>query len=192
MTLKRLPCPGVLSTATLPPWASASRSTSASPSPVPVYWRLRLLSICTKGWKSFARCSAAMPMPVSHTVNVTVCCSTSPVTSSPTRPPLGVNLTALESRLTRICLSRRSSAWIVSIVLSSVELMLTRCISASCVTMRRLVWQIRPTSIRAISSSSRPASIFERSRISLIRVSRCRPLSSMPRSDSPCFGVTGP
>ena len=42
---------------------------SASPSPAPSYWRARLASSWMKGWNKRGRLAAAMPIPVSLTVN---------------------------------------------------------------------------------------------------------------------------
>src|SRR6202043_4043262 len=45
-TLKQLPVPGVLVTATAPPCSSAKRDTITRPSPVPSVVRVKLLLIC--------------------------------------------------------------------------------------------------------------------------------------------------
>jgi hypothetical protein len=52
--------------------------------------------------------SGAMPTPVSRTAVVTT--PSAAVTVTPTRPPSGVNFTALERRFNRICFTFRSSA----------------------------------------------------------------------------------
>ena len=49
INLKQLPSPARLVTTTLPPCLVIIRSTRTKPKPVPAYWRLRLLSIWTKG-----------------------------------------------------------------------------------------------------------------------------------------------
>ena len=51
-----------------------------------------------------------MPMPVSQTVSDTLRPGASPRTIRPHLAAFGVNLTALLSRLSRICLRRRPSA----------------------------------------------------------------------------------
>src|SRR5205807_80213 len=61
-----LPSPSLAAT-TLPPWSETRRSTSASPSPRPRCSRSAGCAPCTKGRKSWACRSGAMPWPSSWT-----------------------------------------------------------------------------------------------------------------------------
>src|SRR5215471_16571007 len=70
-TMNRDPCPGSLSTATLPPIRLQKRATIARPRPVPPYFRVVLTSACVNGSKIFPVCSRVMPVPVSVTANST-------------------------------------------------------------------------------------------------------------------------
>ncbi len=101
----------------VPPISSARRLLIASPRPVPPYLRVVDESACENDWKSRLIASADRPMPVSRTANVTsdfalrdrLRASTVSTTS-----PSSVNLTALESRLSRICRRRVTSPTIAS------------------------------------------------------------------------------
>ncbi len=96
-----------LSSVRAPPCNSTRCLASGSPRPVPSCLRLILLSTWPKEAIAFGISSAAIPIPVSAIVR----------TKSPslrnverhTRPPSGVNLTALERRLSTICRKRRGS-----------------------------------------------------------------------------------
>src|SRR5215472_14698553 len=104
-----LPCPGSLSTQRRPPWSSTSLRERGSPSPVPSAFLPSV--VCSNSSKIVSWSAGAMPGPVSA-----IAISTSPSSSraeTPTRPPSGVNLTALERRLNTIWRTRRSSAAIV-------------------------------------------------------------------------------
>ena len=91
------------------------------------------------------------------------------------RPPSGVNLTALDSRLSRICLSLRSSATISP---SRGSTSMPSVMPCRCARSRISVIALESADGRSnvdSSSSMRPASTFDRSRMSLMRLSRCRP-----------------
>ena len=78
-------------------------------SPVPWRGRSNGEPTCSKGSSARARSSGAMPMPVSLTVTITPVSGSNRLAIS-IWPPRGVNLTALMTRLSRICLVLRSSA----------------------------------------------------------------------------------
>ena len=85
------------------------------------------------------------------------------------RPPSGVNLTALESRLSRICLNLRSSAIDVAelrVAPSRPSAMPCRCARSRISVIALEIADGRSKVAR--SSSMRPASTFDRSRMSLI------------------------
>ena len=110
-----------------------------------------------------------MPTPVS----LTRTSSRSPTTraATVTVPPLGVNFTALDSRLSRICLKRRGSAC------QSPTSGATSVTSARPCRRQRsrtsvVAFEMAAATLKSLGSgSSRPASIFDRSRMSLISVS---------------------
>ena len=103
-----------------------------------------------------------------------------------TRPPSGVNFTALDRRLSAICLSARRSArsW------KSGDL---RAVNCSCLSCARAaddahgVVEQRSSSSSSRSSRMRPASIFDMSRMSLMTSSRYWPLWWMSRQYSLIF-----
>ena len=121
---------------------------------------------------------SAMPMPVSITFS-----TKSPLGSraaaTRTSPPAGVNFTAFDSRLMRICFTARESA------ISGGRSVGTSVRSASLpalarsLTRRRQERTTSDTCSFSLCSSNLPASIFERSRMSLMIFSRCTPLSWM-------------
>ena len=65
-----LPVPGSLATSTLPCISATSRETIASPSPLPPYFREVEESAWLNAWNRRWRLSAAIPIPVSVTVNL--------------------------------------------------------------------------------------------------------------------------
>src|SRR5882724_7079008 len=113
------PLPTVLSTEISPPWSSTNRRVSVSPSPVPSCFRAWSVPTWLNASKIFAWSSGAIPAPVSVTDILTKESSRSARTS--TRPPSGVNLTALERRLSTTCRTLRSSATKSSRVLVHLE-----------------------------------------------------------------------
>ena len=94
------PSPGLLAR-TVPPCSSTSCLTIASPRPSPPCRRVVLESACRKRSKTWGRNSGLIPMPVSMTLTST--CELTRSRSTWTRPPLGVNFTALESRFQTTC-----------------------------------------------------------------------------------------
>ena len=105
-------------------------------------------------------------MPVSLTeisTEPSVCLALIPI-----RPPSGVNLTALESRLRSICLILRSSPRKSPSRSSTATSSAMPCLVARSRTKVRALSMAKGRSNVASSSSMRPASTLERSRISLM------------------------
>ena len=94
-----VPCPTVLSAATVPPCRAARSLTSARPMPLPSCVRDFVPRTRWKRSKSWGSSSGAMPTPVSLTLNSAM----SPVRRSDTvMAPSKVNFKAFESRLRRM------------------------------------------------------------------------------------------
>ena len=197
-----LPCPGVLSSRISPPSSVASSRLMARPRPVPPYLRLVPASACWNASK-MSRCfSGAMPMPVSVTSNATtvlrLAAAPGDRRSSPPStgrhvsrtPPCAVNLKALDSRFLRICCRRFGSR-----ERCAAELRSMLDVERQVLRLSATWWNVRSTlsrrAAKVISSASTvtvPDSIFDRSRMSLIRVSRSVPAEWMVRANSTCFG----
>ncbi len=188
----RLPRPGALSRPISPPISRARWRLSARPRPVPPWRRVVALSACSKASNSRACCAGAMPMPESATSKRTCCrlpctCSSSPRSRT---QPVSVNLTALASRLISAWASRvgsprsRGGRWSVSSTSSSpFSAARPRTISKLPAT--------RSSSANSVSCSTiLPASIFDRSRMSLITCSRWRAASSTLPSRWRCSGAS--
>src|SRR5580693_6965555 len=103
--VNRLPFPNSLSSEIRPPCCSTRRLVIASPNPVPCWASAGFPSTCRNSSKTNFWSSGRMPIPVSLTDTRTK--SHSSTHSMLIWPPLGVNLTALLSRLYRICLYQR-------------------------------------------------------------------------------------
>src|SRR5437763_5478751 len=173
---KALPSPGTLSAHSRPPCSSTKRRESGRPRPVPSSPAGEVPRAWRNSSKIRSESAAGMPAPVSVTST-----STTPSVSraeTSTRPPVGVNLTALDSKLKITWRSLRSSARIVISAGWSVRSSATparRARSACMVRPASSAWR-NENSERA--SSIFPASILERSRMSLMSDSRCLPDSS--------------
>ena len=108
------PCCGVLTTFSSPPIRATRCWLRARLRPVPVLCGSALSSIVAEASNSCARCSGAIPMPESRTVNekvfwaVAAAAATALRTrwASSTTSPRSVNFTALLSRLVSTCSSR--------------------------------------------------------------------------------------
>ena len=107
-SVKVAPSPGTLSTVRSPPIARARSRLMASPSPDPSLVRVSPVESCTNGWKIASCALAGMPGPVSRTCRHA--CAPSTPACTRTVPPAGVNLSALDSRLSTICSTRSRSA----------------------------------------------------------------------------------
>ena len=111
-TVNTVPCPGVLLTSIWPPIKLTRFWVMDMPSPVPPYCPEILASACSKGVYRWLSPSSSIPMPVSETlkrIRLQPSRGRSPCISRDTLPPGPVNLRALESRLSRIWLSRSES-----------------------------------------------------------------------------------
>ncbi len=161
-----------------PPISVASRREMASPRPVPPKRRVIDASACENG--ANMRCSRAgsMPMPVSRTTKRSWAWPASrPASSTSTDTvPTSVNLMALPTRLTRICCRRGASpirfsgTWGVTPMASSRSLSLALTVMMVAIASSRVAsWN------GAGASSSRPASILEKSSTSLRMLSRDLP-----------------
>ncbi len=169
-----LPCPGVLSTAIVPPISTTSCRQIVRPSPVPPWRRVELPSTCVKLSKMASRRSAAMPIPVSHTASSMPSSASvsSVMRATIVTSPRSVNLIAFPTRFVSTCLSRLGSPCTApgnvggmtaaSSMPFSFAFGANR--SATSSTMTRTSMSTRSTVIL-------PASIFEKSRMSLMTVS---------------------
>ena len=167
-----LPTPGALSTPIVPPIISTSRLLMVRPRPVPPYLRVVEASAWLKALNRRPRCSGVMPMPVSRIENLISAVFSVRLTSSveTTISPCSVNLTELLARLIRTCPSRSGSPTSARGTLGAV-LKSTSSPSFS--------WALTVTSVARFSMTlsrlkgidsmaSLPASIFEKSRMSLM------------------------
>ncbi len=125
---------------------------------------------CWKDSKIFSWSSGAIPMPVSDTDTSSSPCSL--LATTPMAPPAGVNFTALPTRLTTTCLNRSSSDSTspTSSPTSRVSSMPLR-LARSRTTERAYSSEVG-TENTVESNRIWPASIFDRSRISLSSSSR--------------------
>ncbi len=175
---KRLPTPGVLLTLMVPPISSTSCLEMVRPRPVPPYLREIEPSAWLNDWNSLASCSSFMPIPVSLTEKRRDSASAprSTTCTATTISPFSVNLTALLVRLIRIWPRRSGSPISVAgTPRSTLNTTSTRLASLlSSVTLDRCS-KMSPSLNGTDSSVSLPASILEKSRMSLITPSRCSP-----------------
>ncbi len=161
-----LPAPS-LCAVRVPPWSSTKFFASASPSPSPACARVLELSAWRKRSKMNGRTSALMPRPMSRTT-ISIWPSAFARRTS-TRPPWGVNFTALLRRFQTTCWSRFGSPVIGPIrscrsVLSSMDLAsaagrtassaasMTGGSSTLCTSRRSLPAVMRPMSSRSSMS----------------------------------------
>ncbi len=133
------------------------------------------------------RClSGAMPMPVSRTAKPITCSAVRSFSLRKRTPsagvirssisPSGVNLNAFESRFLSTCWSRFGSVWIASGSPSSRLMVKAR--ARSLATSRNIRSRSAASPSNGTGSGSTgiaPDSIFERSRISLMRARRSEP-----------------
>ena len=166
--------PGSLSTVTSPPMACTSREEIVRPRPVPPNLREIELSSWEKASKIDPSLSLGMPMPVSSTVN---CTALGPLGSAArlsrsTTSPCSVNLIALPIRFTRIWRSRPGSPRTDSGTSASMSHTNSSPFSwARTASVLSVSPTVRPRLKGMVSISSLPASILEKSRMSLITLS---------------------
>src|SRR5215468_12544526 len=171
LKLKVEPLPTSLSTQIFPPCSSTNFLAKVSPSPVPSILCVESEPTCRNSSKIFGWSSGEMPIPVSLTeisAPFSVLLAVMLI-----RPPSGVNFTALDKRLSRICLILRSSPMYSPNRSSTSTSKVIPCLTARSRTNVRALSIANGRSNSASSNSMRPASTLERSRISLIRESRC-------------------
>ena len=111
-TINVVPAPSWLSTSIVPSMIATRFLVIAIPKPVPPYFLAIPLSACSNGSYKCSKNSFFIPMPLSFTINLSHILSLaerSILISSLTLPPLGVNLIALDNKLSRIWLTRIES-----------------------------------------------------------------------------------
>jgi len=176
------PTPTSLSTPILPPMSSTSRLEIESPSPVPPKRLVVEESAWVNAAKSPSTLSGGMPMPVSRTVNRTVAVvgvSDSSATSIVTSPS-SVNLIAVPMRLTKPWRRRPGSPHNDDGTSGSTSIASSRPFSWARNAGRSIASsRVVRRSKSSVSISSLPASILEKSRMSLIRASKASPLFLM-------------
>ena len=151
------------------------------------------MSAWVKGSKINFCFSAGMPMPVSATVICTVCTSSLfsfTLTCSETSP-FCVNLMALPTRLRTTCRSRRPSPVTHSGTSGAISQISSSALSSArkasvCSVSSRQFLRLKST----FSNSTLPASIFEKSRMSLMTVSSVLDERSMVSRYSRCSGLS--
>src|SRR2546427_3738277 len=183
------PLPSSLSTQIRPPCISTSRFVMLSPSPVPPYSRVIAASTWRNSAKTFSTSSLGIPIPVSATRYTSH--SPSSRTSMSTRPRRA-DVSALPARFMRHWVIRVPSPWASGVSGDTVAVNASPFSRAS---ERREAWTTTPTSPTEYSppaSSSRPASIFDRSSTSLMRRSRWRPFVWISVSGSRRAAGTSP
>ena len=182
-----LPWPGWLRNWISPPSSDASSRLIASPRPVPPYLRLVLASACWNASKMIRCLTCGMPIPVSATTKATTSeawLSTGCDGDQPSRgdeivsdtPPCAVNLNAFDSRLRSTCCTRLASVIMApprSAATSAWNHKPRR--SASCLNVRLMTSTSVANCTSLGSTVTVPDSIFERSSMSLIRLSRSVP-----------------
>ena len=148
-----------------------------SPKPIPGAAVARACSTRSNGWKMRAASAGAMPMPVSATSNSAIWLR------QPSRrvtPPAVVNLMALDSRLIRICRSRRSSVYTTAGQRSGGMKAKSSPFPAACKRNMPANCSVNSASGTASRySSMRPASILAMSSRPSISPARCSPLRRM-------------
>ena len=197
VNVNTLPTPTSLVAESAPSIISARRREIASPSPVPPYSRVVEASAWVNAPKTCASFSGGMPTPVSSMLNRSAhrcgggASGGSPETRTQTLPSC-VNFTALERRLTSTCRTRVTSPTMAIGAPSSITYAssIPFC-AAGCATRSNASSTHRRTSIGASSTSSIPASIFEKSRMSLMMVSKASPEDRIVSTNPDCSASSG-
>ena len=167
------------------------------PSPVPPYLRVVELSAWEKGWNRPALAFSFRPMPQSRTASRTTtrCGSAAPLASSialATTSPRSVNLMALDRKLSRIWRMRVGSPMMWSGNSGAMKLARVNCFScARAASTSRLPSTIWRSEKLVRSSTSRPASILEKSRMSLMIAINASADTLMVRANSVCSLSSG-
>ena len=176
-TSKTVPLPTSLRTVIPPPMSSAIWRQMVRPSPVPPNRRVVVLSACTKGSNRVERASGDTPMPVSATERVRTLAraGTGASTVRETSPSL-VNFRALETRLPISWRTRTGSPRQIPRASSRTSRTRLRPLAeATGSKVSKTSPAISVMSKGMSSRSSRPASIFDTSRMSSTILSRLAP-----------------
>ncbi len=182
-----LPSPSSLSTPIRPCIISTKRREIAKPRPVPPCFRVVDPSACVNAWNKRSCTSDAKPIPVSATAKRKLWVRASPsarATCTTTSPP-SVNLMALPTRLVKICRNRPGSpstqvgTAACTKLTSSMPL-----VAAGSARISNTSSMARRSSKLMISSSILPASILEKSKISLMIDNSARPERRMVSAKS--------
>ena len=171
---------------------------------MPPYLRAVPASACWNASKMIFCFSVGMPMPVSLTLKATTVgalpsvgwSALQPSVTTPTRSrtaPRSVNLSAFDSRFFTTCSRRFGSVAIARSRFGekSVVKVSSRA-SASCRKVRSIVSRRCAKGISSDSTVTVPDSIFDRSRMSLIRFRRSVPAPWIVRANSVCRAVRLP
>ena len=172
--VKTLPSPGVLCTWIDPPSSCARSREIDRPRPVPPYLRCVLPSAWRKASKISSCWCAGMPMPVSLTANDRVSSGLRDTCSA--TEPFSVNLSALDSRFFSTCARRCGSVSSVAGTSGATVAVSVRpfsCASGRSGSIR--VCRALDSVTVSTDTVAWPASILDRSRMSLIRASRSLP-----------------
>ena len=166
------PSPGWLVTEISPPSSWQKRWEIAKPRPVPPYFLLVEASAWLNAWNSRPSCSSVMPIPVSEIANRTIGRSVSKRSATKVSRPFSVNLLPLLRILSRLCLSLVRSVRMLPRFSVSPNSRTLPLVSASGTMIARTSSSSGTISTSSRKMSIRPASTFDRSRMSLIRPSK--------------------
>ena len=183
------PSPSVDRTVMPPAIRLASSRQIARPSPVPPKLRVVDTSAWVNGAKMLSAASAAIPTPVSVTWKASRIRpgAAGAVPTSTVTCPAGVNFTALDSRLTRICRNRTGSPSTVTGVSGANSAASASLFSSAFGAMMPTASSTHATRSKGmISRSSRPDSILDRSRMSSITPRRWSPAARISSAYSAC------
>ena len=170
-----VPLPFSLLMSIVPSIMSTKFLTMDMPRPVPPILSTILPYSCSKGSNIFDRNASLIPIPVSVTRNSassSVSLRLQPFTDNSTLPPAGVNFTALDNRLIKICLMRILSPYRTSFAISVQQ------IKSSFFDLAIILIWLSTASITDCSSSGSVcrliffSSILLMSNVSLIKFSR--------------------
>ena len=174
VTVNVVPLPSSLFTETSPPMSLARFWTIVRPRPVPPYLRVVEASAWVNAWKSLSICSCVIPIPESLTsifinflferllsfTSICIC-------------PLSQNFAAFEIKLRTICLVRVTSALIKLILGSTLKISLLLFCSTKVLDVSATSSSNAGREKFSLYSSTFPASILDKSKTSLIKLSKC-------------------
>ena len=189
VSTKAEPSPLALLARSDPPISSARRRLITSPMPVPCC-DMRSRPSRLNGWNNSPICCAVMPSPLSVTTISTVSLARARLATW-MRPASLLYLTAFDSRLVRICLTRVASpSTDAAPSPSSVLIVMRRRIASDCT-----IGSVAASNSCRLSRSSfsfrLPDSMRERSSTSLIISSRCQPACWICATQGFCASASG-